>query len=106
MKAWAKKFYHSKAWQDCRDGYIQSVHGLCERCLSKEVIKPGKIVHHKELLTPQNINNPNIALNWNKLEYVCQDCHNREHMSKHSATREDVMFNENGDLILSVDSPL
>ena len=93
-REFAKAFYKSKAWQRCREGYIQSVFGLCERCG-----KPGLIVHHKELLTPDNINDPNITLNWNLLEYLCLECHNKEHFGESEPTREDVVFNEYGELI-------
>jgi 5-methylcytosine-specific restriction enzyme A len=94
VKEWAKHFYKSKAWRQCRDAYFAFKHGLCERCSA-----PGKIVHHKIWLTPENINNPNISLNWEHLELLCQTCHNIEHHEKYSATRHDVMFDENGDLV-------
>jgi len=95
MKPWAEKFYKSKAWKKCRESYIITVHGLCERCGN-----PGKIVHHKELLTPQNINDPMITLNHELLEYLCQDCHNKEHHGDDSSfTVEGLMFNENGELL-------
>lgn len=79
MKDYAKTFYKSAAWLHCRDGYIKSVGGLCERCLSKGLIVPGYIVHHKCYLTPNNILDPDVSLNWNNLEYLCHDCHNKEH---------------------------
>ena len=104
-REFAKKFYNSKAWQDCREGYIQSVHGLCERCLEKDKHVPGKIVHHKKILTPENINNPDITLNWDYLELVCQDCHNKEHHST-DVTAEGLMFDENGDLIEKYTPPI
>lgn len=100
MKPFAEKFYKSKAWQQCRYGYIQSVHGLCERCLKKGIYKPGKIVHHKTTLTPANINNPEIALNWERLEYCCQDCHNLEHHGS-EVTAEGTYFDEEGNLVRS-----
>ncbi len=90
----AVKFYSSAAWIKCREAYKQSVFGLCERCGA-----PATIVHHKEYLTSNNINDPNVTLNWANLEALCQDCHNKEHQSKYSATRADVRFDENGDLI-------
>ncbi len=93
MKPWAKKFYKSKAWEKCRAAYIIKVHGFCERC-----DKPGKIVHHKTWLTPQNINDPNVTLNHNNLEFVCQDCHNEEHHGGETAA-SGLIFDENGDLI-------
>lgn len=94
-KDFAKSFYNTKSWLKCRDGFIKSVYGLCNRCG-----KPGYIVHHKILLTPENINNPDVTLNWDNLEYLCLDCHNKEHMSKYkSVTRKGLMFNDDGELI-------
>lgn len=74
-----KQFYKSKAWLTCRDGYIKSVHGLCERCLKDGKVVTGYIVHHKVYLNDENINNPEVTLNWDNLEYLCFDCHNKEH---------------------------
>lgn len=99
-KEFAKKLYASAAWRKCREGYIGSVNGLCERCLAKGKITAGKICHHKVWLTPDNINDPSITLNWELLEYLCQDCHNNEHHGSHEGvTRDDVMFNECGELV-------
>ena len=79
MKPYAAAFYSSKAWQRCRAGYRRSVGGLCERCRARGLIVPGEIVHHKVHLTPENINNPDIALNWSNLELLCRDCHAEVH---------------------------
>jgi 5-methylcytosine-specific restriction endonuclease McrA len=95
----SKPFYRSKAWQRCRAGYIKSVGGLCERCLAKGVIKRGYIVHHKRYITEDNIGDPTITLNWDNLEYLCHDCHNAEHFAKDEVTRDDVMFDESGQLV-------
>ena len=56
-------------------------------------------VHHKIPLTPENIYNPEITLNWDNLELLCSSCHSIEHNKKYEAIREDVMFDENGDLV-------
>ena len=99
-KEWAKKFYNSIEWQKCRDSYIKSlalVNGsTCERCG-----REGYIVHHKKWLNPNNINDPDVTLNFNNLEYLCRECHNKEHdcCSKKNVTREDVVFNEFGELV-------
>lgn len=98
-KVWAKSFYASRAWDRCRTGYIQSVGGLCERCLKRDRYVPGKIVHHIEYLTPLNIDDPNVTLSWDNLEYLCQDCHNREHHGEQMAVRDDVYFGEDGELL-------
>jgi 5-methylcytosine-specific restriction endonuclease McrA len=98
-KKYAKSFYKSKAWQDCRAGYISSVQGLCERCLSSGRYTPGYIVHHIKYITPSNIGDPDITLNWDNLEYLCHDCHNREHFANEYLVRDDVMFDDDGNLI-------
>lgn len=77
-----KAFYNSAAWEQCRMSYISKVGGLCERCKAQGIIKPGYIVHHKIYITPDNIQNPDVLLNHDNLEYLCQDCHNAEHTTK------------------------
>lgn len=75
MKPYAEKFYKSDTWEKTRDAYASSVGGLCERCLQKGLFVPGEIVHHKTHITPDNINDPDITLNWDNLLYVCRNCH-------------------------------
>ncbi|OLN21893.1 HNH endonuclease [Domibacillus antri] len=91
----AKRFYKSAAWRKCRESYFTSQHGLCERCS-----QPGLIVHHKVYIDAQNINDPAVTLNHDNLELLCQSCHNQEHFKQAEAVRDDVMFDENGDLIM------
>lgn len=78
----AKQFYKSKQWQKCRASYIlkrQGIDGgMCETCHQE----PGKIVHHKIWLSPENINDPNVSLNHKNLKYECQTCHNKEGCQK------------------------
>jgi len=78
-KEFARSFYSSKAWQDCRNEYAKRRHYLCEDCLRRGIYKPGVIVHHIEELTPFNITNPEIALGFDNLELLCRECHLREH---------------------------
>lgn len=100
IQEFAKKFYKSKAWLDCRDAYIAGLKDkTCPRCKQN----PGKIVHHKILLTEENIDNPMITLNPKHFEYLCQDCHTKEHLKK-GATKEGLQFDEDGNLI-KVKSP-
>lgn len=82
LKPYAESFYKSKAWQDCRNAFAKSKQGLCERCREKGKLKPGEIVHHKIHLTPFNIGDPTVTLDWNNLELVCRDCHAEEHQKK------------------------
>lgn len=79
MKEFAKSFYKSKAWQRTRQSYAASVGYLCEECLRKGLCTPGRIVHHKIFLTPENINNPAITLSFDNLEMLCRECHAEKH---------------------------
>lgn len=72
---------------------MMSQNYICERCG-----ETARIVHHKIYITPKNINNPNITLDWNNLEALCIVCHNLEHKS-YGVCNNDVMFVKDGDLI-------
>lgn len=78
-KPFARQFYSSKAWQDCRNEYAKKRHHLCENCLKKGILKPGEIVHHRIELTPLNIQHPEITLNHANLELLCRECHQQRH---------------------------
>ena len=82
MKPFAQKFYLSQAWIKCRNAYVKSVGGLCEECLKKGIYKPIEEVHHKIFLTPNNISNPNVTLNWENLIGLCRECHKEMHSNK------------------------
>lgn len=101
-KEWAERFYASGAWKRCRLAFLQSKFFICEKCGGA-----ATIAHHKEYLTPGNINDPDVTLNWDNLEALCQDCHNAEHHgSKEGVTAEGLMFDENGDLIEKYTPPI
>ena len=107
-KQYAKAFYKSAAWENCRSGYLKSVGGLCERCLKQGLYNPGVIVHHKIHLTPDNIVNPEIALDYHNLELLCMDCHNKEHTEDrlHFQKRQKRYFvDEFGRVTAAVDAP-
>ena len=76
---YAKEFYNSPAWKNCRNAYAKSKGHLCERCMAKGIFKQGEIVHHRKHLTPENISDPNVALDWKNLELLCRDCHALAH---------------------------
>ena len=97
MKAWAEQFYNSDAWRACREGFSQSKGYLCERCSRPDNPDVAKIAHHKIYLTKENINNPYIALSWDNLEALCQDCHNKEHHRGERKKR--YSFDANGNLV-------
>ena len=91
--ALAKKFYKSKAWKKTRQAYFNSKFGICERCE-----ETGDIVHHKVYLDINNINDPDVILNWENLELLCIFHHNSEHFRKHEAIEEGYYFDEDGQL--------
>lgn len=93
-KEYAKRFYASKAWRDTQKAYMQSKHYVCERCG-----KPAVIVHHKTYITPSNINNPNITLNWDNLEALCATCHQHEHFQDRNVTADGLTFDDKGNLV-------
>ena len=73
------QFYKTAAWVSCRNSYLKSVGGLCERCLAKGLIVPAEIIHHKIHLNENNINDPSVSLNFDNLEAVCRSCHGELH---------------------------
>ena len=39
-------------------------------------------MHHKIPLTPENVRDTNITLNWDNLELLCKSCHDEERERK------------------------
>lgn len=72
-------FYHSAAWRHCRDAYAKSIGHLCQDCLEHGIYTPMVEVHHMIELTPENINDPEITLNWKNLRGLCRECHRARH---------------------------
>ena len=103
MQAWAKSFYNSKAWQRCREAYIQKrMHidgGVCEVCRREQ----GYIVHHIIPLTKENISNPLIALDHGNMRYECKGCHDEEEGHYYDAKGKKTkrllcVFDDNGQI--------
>ena len=78
----AYAFYISPEWIKCRQAYAKSKGLLCERCFSRGLVTPGEQVHHKIKLTPANIHDPSVSLNWDNLELLCRRCHQEEHSGR------------------------
>lgn len=93
----AKRFYRSKQWERTRLLYAQSVDGLCERCRAAGLYTPGKIVHHKVYLDDEKLRDASIALSFDNLELLCQDCHNKEH--HHTEPSRRYAFDAEGNVI-------
>lgn len=43
------------------------------------IVTPGEIVHHKEHVTPSNLDDNSILTNWDNLETLCRDHHGEAH---------------------------
>lgn len=97
-KDFARAFYHSDEWKQCREAYGKQRGWLCENCLAKGVYTPGVIVHHIEELTPLNIENPEVTLSFKNLRLVCRKCHAEEHEQKGRGRR--YLIDDNGDVII------
>lgn len=103
----ARAFYRSKAWRHARETYLRvpvrvldgrmCPPGMCERCFERGALVPAEIVHHRKHLTPQNIDDPSVALSPSNLMRVCRDCHAALHSSDDYAPR--VGFDENGRVV-------
>lgn len=91
----AEAFYSSGAWQTCRTSYAKSKAWTCERCGGA-----GAQVHHKIRLTPANLSNPEIALNWHNLELLCDECHKAEHKKREKKKPKRYAVAEDGRLLI------
>lgn len=84
MKRLNNGFYQSHTWRRCREAYIASVGGLCERCKEYGIITAGRVVHHIVPLTEKNYTDEKIAYNFDNLMLVCQSCHEEIHRGQKS----------------------
>ena len=81
-KDFSKAFYKSKQWQNCRDTYAKKKCYICEICG-----EPANEVHHKIILTPENINDPAVTTSFDNLMLLCWACHRRIHREQEKAGR-------------------
>ena len=70
--------------------------GMCERCFARGELKPAKLVHHIRHLTPENINDPEVTLDFSNFQRLCQDCHAFVHSGQEEPR---VSFDEDGGAI-------
>lgn len=77
--AWKAEFYGSKAWKECRDGFLRSKRYLCEDCREHGRLTAAVVAHHMIPLTAENYTDPRVAYNWSRLRAVCVDCHAARH---------------------------
>ena len=77
-----ERFYTSTAWRKARASVLRDSNGLCQICLMKGLIVPAVHVHHKVHLTPDNLDDPMIALDSSNLVALCEECHAEQHRTK------------------------
>ena len=95
-------FYNSRAWKGTRRNYMQSVGGLCERCLERGIITPAEIVHHKVPLTDKNVSDLSISLGWGNLQALCRQCHAEVHEEMYESRRKRRdRIDQNGKVIVN-----
>lgn len=68
-------FYNTRAWGELRERKRKKEHYECERCRAHGKYKQGTDVHHKKYLRLY----PELALDINNLECLCDECHYEEH---------------------------
>lgn len=66
----------------------------------KDADSHGYIVHHKCYLDMSNIYNPEVTLNFDNLELLCMDCHNKEHFEKNDFTFDGELKEKHEDILL------
>ena len=71
--------------------------GMCERCFRMGEYTPATLVHHIRHLTPENIDDVSVALDFANLMRVCADCHAYLH-SDRSGRR--VTFDDAGNVVM------
>lgn len=77
---WAKKFYNSKEWRALRQRLIVEANFLCAECGESYLKDSAQLIgHHIKELTPENIQDANIALNPANVKIICRRCHDKEH---------------------------
>lgn len=96
-KEWAKSFYTSDAWRCVRREVLRRDMFTCAMCFGR-----AEEVHHKQELTPKNIQDVNISLNPDNLISLCHKCHTA--ITKNSKQLE-YYFDEFGQYVPRVNTP-
>lgn len=78
-REFSRAFYKTSQWRKTRAAAYKRDGGLCQDCLKKGLITPGREVHHIIELTEDNITNPSISLGLDNLVTLCKSCHEARH---------------------------
>jgi 5-methylcytosine-specific restriction endonuclease McrA len=90
-KDWAKQFYNSKAWKECRKIVLRRDLYTCAHCYGR-----AEEVHHVIELTVDNINDISIALNPDNLLSLCHNCHTKITKGFTGDLQEGYVFTDDG----------
>ena len=97
MREFARSFYKTQAWKRLRDDIMKRDGGICRDCWDKGMLTPAEEVHHIIPLTPDNISDPDIALNPSNLVCLCRECHK----ARHGIRKGRYRFDELGRVIIT-----
>ena len=78
------QFYNSSEWKKLREYKRRLEHCECERCRARGKYSRGINVHHKKYLKDY----PELALNIDNLECLCDECHYEEHHKREQLNEE------------------
>ena len=69
---------------------------LCQKCLESGEITPAEVVHHKQEIDENNIDE--LGLDLENLVSWCRNCHERHHGRLTEDEEEEYYFDEFGQL--------
>ena len=78
-KAFSKHIYESSRWKKCAGAFAKSKLYICERC--GKLVRPNEknklryVIHHRQPLTPDNVNDDLLVYGWDNLQLLCYECH-------------------------------
>ena len=90
----AHKFYNSKAWISVRDRVMMDAGYVCAHCGGA-----ATIADHIQELDASTIDDPHQALNHEKCQALCHECHNRKTFRKNEPIAKGLRFDERGELV-------
>jgi len=80
-----QEVYNTSRWRKLRDAKLLE-QPLCEVCLAKGIIKPAEDVHHLDsFMNYEGLKRLEKAYNYNNLQSVCKECHQKEHNTPYTS---------------------
>lgn len=93
-KEWAKAFYSSKAWQDCRRQALRRDLYTCAYCSDR-----AREVHHVIPIDKKNITDASVTLNPDNLISLCHSCHDKITKGFTGDLADGYAFSDDGQVI-------